>query len=193
MAMLVLGTAYCVVHLGHWPAVRDWVNTLDKQNWHLFGFFAAGLWFVALAGLPGVLYLLSVLGRKLSGVPQRSLDVLKASAGALVPVGLMVWIAFVIPMLFVHVSFVLQSLSDPFGWGWHFLGDSTIPWHQLLPRAVPWLQVACILVGLHYGLRNIWRIWAGLSATRRQALLGLLPMSAFLLTFTGWLLFFFAD
>ena len=68
------------------------------------------------------------------------------------------WIAFVIPMLFVNVTFIIQSLSDPFGWGWDFFGTSNIPWHQFLPRLTPWLQSSIILTGTYLGLRNLGKL-----------------------------------
>ncbi len=193
MAMLVVATSYCLVHLGHWPQVRDWVNTLDKGNWHLFARFAAGLWALALVVFPGILFILAAAGKKLAGIRERPFEILKASTAALIPLGLMVWIAFVVPMLFVHVSFVEQSLSDPFGWGWHLLGDSEIPWHQFLPRAVPWIQVACVLAGLHFGLRSAWRVWSRLAPSAGSALRGMAPLAALITAYCGWLLFFFAD
>ncbi len=193
MAMLTLGAAYCVVHLGHWPAIRDCVNVLDKDNWVLFGLFAAVLWTVALAGLPAVLYLLSWAGKRLSASEKRTSNLLVASTGALVPLGLFLWIAFVVPMLSANASFVAQSLSDPFGWGWDLFGARSAPWRQLWPEAVPWMQVACVLTGLHYSLRNAWRIWLGLTLEPRKALRGMLPLAAFLLALAAGLLLFFAD
>jgi hypothetical protein len=193
MAMLTLGAAYCVVHLGHWPWIRDSVNILDKGNWGQFGVFAAVLWGVTLVGLPAVLFVAAGAGRRLAGVTRSSWDVLVACAGALVPIGLMLWIAFVVPMLFVNLTFVAQSLSDPFGWGWNLFGARSTPWHQLWPRGVPWIQVGCVLIGLAYSLRNAWRIWTDLTHESRAALRGLLPTAALLLGISGWFVMFFAD
>ena len=93
----------------------------------------------------------------------------------------------------VNVTFVVQSLSDPFGWGWDFLGTANTPWHQLWPAAIPWIQVACVLVGMHYGLRNTWRIWLGLVGEPRRALQGMTPLAAMLTALSGWLIWFFAN
>ncbi len=193
IAMLSLACTYCVVHLGHWPEIRDFVNILDKANWGLFAVFAAILWGITLLVLPAVLFLLAWLGRHLGKSLLETTKVFMASTGALIPFGLLLWIAFVVPMLFVNSTFVAQSLSDPFGWGWDFFGTRNIPWHQLWPRSVPWIQVGCVLVGLALSLRNAWRIWLGLACVPRNALLGMLPISAFLLAFSLWLVFFFAN
>src|SRR5690606_28131266 len=78
-----------------------------------------------------------------------------AFTGALLPLGLMLWISFVIPMLFVNITFIAQSVSDPFGWGWDFFGTANIPWHQLVPGLIPWLQAILVLTGLYFSLRNL--------------------------------------
>jgi len=193
MAMLVLAVAYCVMHQGPWPALRDCVNLLDKRNWALFGIFAAVLWTAALAGLPAVMLLLAWAGKRIALMSQSSGSLMMASTGALVPIGLMVWVSFVVPMLMVNLTFLLQSLSDPFGWGWDLLGTSGMPWHQLWPGAIPWIQVGCVLIGLHYGLRSAWRIWLGVARKPLAALRGMVPLAAFLLGLSGSFVWFFAN
>lgn len=193
MGMLVLGSTYTLIHLGHWPLLRDCVNVIDKQNWHLFFLYAAVLWFVALIGLPALMLLAANVGRKAAGMKRSAYSMMIASTGALVPVGLMLWIAFAIPMLLVNVSFVQQSLSDPFGWNWDLLGTAGMTWRQVWPSAIPWLQAVCLLTGLGYGLRTAWRIWFDATGEPNAALRGMLPMSFFLVAFTGYFLWFFTN
>ena len=193
MSMLVLAVAYCVTHLGHWPALRDWVNVFDKENWGQFVSYAAILWLTALIGVPGVMLALAAAGKRLAGLSQTAWSVMIACSGSLVPMGLMLWTAFVVPMGMVNLSFVKQSLSDPFGWGWDLFGTSNTPWHQLCPSAVPWIQVICVLVGLGYSLRNAWRIWFELTHRPHAALRGTLPMATFLLAIAGYFVWFFAN
>ena len=193
MAMLMLAATYSVMHLGHWPWLRDYVNIFDKNNWDLFGLFAAALWLLALVVLPGLMFFGAAMARRLARIPQNSLALMTASAGALVPIGLMLWIAFTLQMLFVNLTFVAQSFSDPFGWGWDFFGTRSMPWHQLWPAGVPWIQAGCMLVGLAYSLRNAWWIWLELAPGPRAALKGMVPLSALLLTFSGWFVWFFTS
>ena len=193
MAMLSLAGTYCIVHLGHWPAIRDSVNILDKGNWSEFGIFALVLWAVALVVVPTIMLLAAAAGKVLAASPKETFQLMVRSTGALVPLGLFLWIAFVVPMLFVNVSFVAQSVSDPFGWGWDFFGTAGTPWRQLWPRGVPWIQVACVLAGLSYSLRNGWRIWVEQTECPRQALRGVVPLAVLLVAFSGWFVFFFAD
>lgn len=193
MGMLVLAAAYTVTHLGHWPFLRDCVNVMDKGNWRLFGLYTAVLWAAALVGLPGVMLMTAVVGKRLAGQSQSAWNLMLASCGALIPLGLAAWIAFVVPMLLVNVSFIWQSMSDPFGWGWDLLGAASTPWHQLWPSAIPWIQVGCILLGLAYSLRSSWRIWLEGTAAPRAALHGLLPLAMLLVAITAWFVWFYAD
>jgi hypothetical protein len=96
-------------------------------------------------------------------------------------------------MLLVNVSFVGQALSDPFGWNWDLLGTAGTPWRQFWPSAIPWIQVACVLTGLGYGLRSAWRIWLGITGRPLTALFGMMPLSTFLTAFSGYFVWFFAN
>jgi hypothetical protein len=193
MSMFVLATAYCIVHLGHWSGLRDYVNILDKANYGLFAVFAFVLWLFALGIVPGTMLALAAVGKRLAGLSVSAFATMKASTTALIPSGLSVWMAFVVPMLTVNVTFVLQSFSDPFGWGWNLLGEASTPWHQLWPSAVPWIQVSVILAGLGYSLRNAWRAWFELTLEPRAALRGMLPLAGFLVLYTGGMVWFFAN
>jgi len=193
MALLVLAVAYCLGHLGRWPALRDCVNVLDKGNWGRFALYTLALWSFALVVLPAVLLLVARASRRIASLSQSTWTVMIALAGALLPIGLMLWIAFVVSTLAVNASFVAQSASDPFGWGWNFFGTSNSPWHQFWPQAVPWIQVACMLLGLHFGLRNTWRICLDLTDRPRTALRAAIPMASLLIVFLGSCIWFFAD
>jgi len=190
MAVFSLSIVYSILYEGTWSEVRDYVNILDKQNWEFFGLYTLFIWALALVLVPGLVYILSWAATKLSGIKRSINEVFLASTGALLPLGLMLWIAFVIPMLFVNVTFIVQSMSDPFGWGWDFFGTANIPWHQFVPSLVPWLQALLILTGLVYSLRNLKKTWSNEKLTSNQLLLILLPM-AVLLTAVAVVMIFF--
>ena len=193
ISVFTLAVVYCILYQGHWPVVRDYVNILDKGNWGLFGIYAMIVWTAALAVMPGIVYVLSWLGTRLSDIRASAKEAFPASAGTLLPLGLMLWIAFVIPMLFVNVTFIKQSFSDPFGWGWDFFGTSNIPWHQFLPRAVPWMQSALVLTGLHLSLRNLKRTWIDHHENYRHSLRISLPMGLFLVLGAVTMILFFTN
>ncbi len=193
IAVFSISLVYCVLYQGHWPVVRDYVNILDKGNWDLFGIYALVVWSLALIIMPGIIYLLSLIGARLSKISLSVKEVFLASTGSLLPMGLMLWIAFVIPMLFVNVTFVLQSLSDPLGWGWDFFGTANIPWHQFLPRLIPWLQAVLVLIGVHLSLRNLRRTWIHHQLSSRTMAALISPMAIFLAGSALVMIFFFTN
>jgi polyferredoxin len=191
MAIFTLSIVYSILYLGHWSRIRDFVNILDKGNWDLFSLYALGLWTLVLAVVPSVMLLLAWAGLKLSNSKMKVKEVFLTNIGVLLPLSILIWIAFVIPMLFVNITFIAQSISDPFGWGWDFFGTANIPWHQFLPRLVPWLQAILILCGFYLALRNLHRSWMPKQLHAKKMLLLILPMAIFIvLSAVGMLLFF---
>jgi ferredoxin len=193
IAIFTIAIVYSVLYLGVWPEARDYVNILDKQNWDLFGIYFVFVWAMILVVVPGVLYTLAVLGRRLSKIALSAKEVFLAYTGVLLPLGLMLWIAFVIPMLFVNITFIAQSASDPFGWGWDFFGTSNIPWHQFLPQYIPWFQAVLILTGLYLSLKNLRKKWLNHLLNSGQLFKVSLPIGLFLTAVAVFMLFFFTN
>jgi len=193
IALFTISIVYSILYLGHWPEVRDYVNIMDKENWGLFGIYTLIVWSLSLAIIPGVLYVLSWLSVKLSKGSTDIKTVFLTSSGALLPLGLMLWVAFIIPMLFVNKTFILQSASDPFGWGWDFFGTANIPWHQFLPQFIPWFQAIAILTGLYLSLRNVSYTWASRLMKPAEVLQISVPIAMFLIGTTVAMLVFFTN
>ena len=193
IALFTISIVYSILYLGHWPEVRDYVNIMDKENWGLFGIYTLIVWSLSLAIIPGVLYVLSWLSVKLSKGSTDIKTIFLTSSGALLPLGLMLWVAFVIPMLFVNKTFILQSASDPFGWGWDFFGTANIPWHQFLPQFIPWFQAIAILTGLYLSLRNVSYTWASRLMKPAEVLQMSVPIAMFLIGTTVAMLVFFTN
>ena len=193
IAGFTIAIVYSVLYLGPWPVVRDYVNILDKQNWNLFGIYTLIVWSLVLVVIPGILYILAGTGARLSKINISPKKVFLKSAGSLLPLGLMLWIAFVIPMLFVNITFIRQSISDPFGWGWDFFGTANIPWHQFLPQYIPWFQALLVLIGLYLSLRNVRNAWESHRLKSKQMFLINLPLSLFITAVAVAMLFFFTN
>lgn len=193
IAIFTMAIVYSILYLGVWPVVRDFVNILDKQNWDLFGMYTLLVWFLVLVLMPGILYLLAYSGLRLSKVEIKLKEIFLAYTGVLLPLGLMLWISFVIPMLFVNITFIAQSASDPFGWGWDFFGTSNIPWHQFIPQYIPWIQAFFILTGLYFSLKNLREKWFNLQLNSKQLFRISLPMGLFLTSVAVFMLFFFTN
>lgn len=193
IAIFTMAIVYSILYLGVWPVVRDYVNILDKQNWDLFSIYFAVVWTLVLVIVPATLYLLANIGLRLSKIKSTVREIFFSYTGVLLPLGLMLWIAFVIPMLFVNITFIAQSASDPFGWGWDFFGTSNIPWHQFLPQYVPWFQAFLILAGLYLSLRNIRKKWYSNHLNSIQLFWISIPIGLFLTSVAVFMLFFFTN
>jgi polyferredoxin len=193
IAIFSIAIIYSILYLGHWPEVRDWVNLIDKKNWAIFGIYAISFWAIVIVIVPGILYLLSILSAKLSGKKMGIKEAFFISSGALLPLGLMLWIAFVIPMLFVNKTFIMQSASDPFGWGWDFFGTAGLPWHQFLPQYIPWFQAFAVLTGLYLSLRNFKNHWLNKPFKPSHFIRMSLPVVLLLTIVTTAMLLFFTN
>jgi hypothetical protein len=175
-----LSLVYSIVNLGPWHQVRDWIDIVDQRNWLTFSAYAATLWVLLLGLLPLCLFVLTLIGTRLSRSGVRAASRFRSSTAALVPLGLSLWIAFALATFSSMLTFALQTLSDPLNWGWDLLGRAGSPWHILWAPAIPWLQVSCVVVGLVYSLKTGQLGWRERVSDRRAALLGSLPMSLFL-------------
>jgi len=96
---------------------------------------------------------------------------------------LVAWLAFSLSFVFANFSYVLTSLSDPFGWGWNLIGTAGIGWTPWLTGLTPFLQVG-VLVGGFIWAANTSRKIAGEKAENAQAVKLSAPVIAFCLAFT---------
>lgn len=76
----------------------------------------------------------------------------------LVPMGLLAWIAFSVPLLMVNGSYIIAVVSDPLSWGTNLFGTADLPWRPLWPEWVPVLQVPILLAGFYCGLRGLYKV-----------------------------------
>ncbi|MEZ5071587.1 MAG: 4Fe-4S binding protein [Bacteroidales bacterium] len=193
IGIFTVAIIYSILYLGHWPEVRDYVNILDKKNWDLFGIYALVLWSAVFLVVPGLVYALGWLGSRLGPAGTSPRQTFLTYAASILPFALMLWLSFVLPMFLVNVTFILQSLSDPFGWGWDFFGTASIPWHQVMPRFIPWMQAFALLGGLHLSLRNLRRRWEDEGLAPGAVWRKSLPFALFLGVSAGLLLLFFTN
>ena len=192
IVMFGLSAIYCIVNLGAWHQIRHWIDIVDKQNWRTFWAYGIFVWAVCLGALPLLLYLLTRIGINISRSRLQAGPLFRACSAALVPLGLSCWIAFALAMLLSMMTFVLQSLSDPFNWGWDLFGTAGSRWHILWAPAIPWLQVACVLLGVVYSLRTLQFCWQDYATNKREAFVGSLPLASFLWIAAAGMICFFA-
>ncbi|MFQ6097875.1 MAG: 4Fe-4S binding protein [Armatimonadota bacterium] len=186
--MLVLAMGYSVVLLGPWGTTKDWANVTEVGQWAGFAVYALVLWFAALVGFPAIYYLAIRAGRwlanRISTGQTDSAPSLKhlfiRYAYTLVPLGLLAWIAFSVPLLAVNGSYIISVLSDPMGRGWDLFGTAHFPWTPLHPEWVPYLQIPLLLAGLYYALRSGHKIALELWDDDRQAARSMIPLTILL-------------
>lgn len=156
--MISLALAYSAVLLGPWGTLKDWANPSESGKWGGFASYAGGLWGLALVVVPGVFYGASRLGRRLAGASETPMkEVFLGFSGALIPLGLMAWIAFSIPLILVNGSYILTAISDPMGRGWDLFGTAHFPWVPFYPEVVAYIQIPLLFIGLYYALRTAYR------------------------------------
>lgn len=176
MIMITLVIAYTVTLLGPWGTPRSWSNVSEVGNWGGFALHAAIVWLSALVALPALWGGLARLAKRLAGSPLVSVrDLFIRYSYMLVPVGLLAWIAFSLPLIMLNWTHITSSLSDPLGWGWNILGTANQHWSPLAPEWIPYLQVPLLIIGLAVALIRGGDIARDLFADRSSALRSLAP------------------
>jgi ferredoxin len=187
--MLVLAMAYSVVLLGPWGFLKDWANISEKGNFVGFIIYAATLWFSCLLGFPAIYYIAVKLGhwwakmKKQNGAVSLK-DMFIRYSYTLVPLGLLAWVAFSLPLIMVNGSYILSVLSDPLGRGWNLFGTAHIPWTPVYPEYATYIQVALLLVGLYYGIKKGLEIARELWADEEAAFRSMVPLTVLLVAVT---------
>jgi hypothetical protein len=188
--MLALAAAYSVLYQGPWGVLKDWANISEKLNWGGFGIYTATLWSSSLLLIPLLFAGAVQIGRFLArhdAQPPAFKDVFLGFVYPLVPLGLLAWVTFSLPLMLVNGSYILMVASDPFGWGWNLFGTANIPWTPLVPHWGPYLQVPLLLFGLYAALKTGKAHARRLFADSRSAMKAFTPTATVL---TGFVLFF---
>ena len=143
--------------------------------------------------LPGLWYAASRLGRRLAGSPEVPPGTIFVRyAYLLVPLGLLAWMAFSLPLVLVNYTHITGSLSDPLGWGWDLFGTADQHWRPLYPEWIPYLQIPLLLGGLWIALRRGSTIARELYPRTAAAARSLIPHGVLCTALTFGLLRLFA-
>jgi polyferredoxin len=192
IVMFALACLYCYINLGAWDRIRDWIDLVDKENWGSFTLYAIAVWIVSLALIPALWYLATRIGLAIGRSRAAVGPVFRSTSAAFIPIGLGIWIAFAISTVSSMMTFLLQSLSDPFNWGWNLLGMAGSRWHICFSSGLPWIQVTCVLIGVAVSLRTVADSWRTAVPQSRRPLLASLPLAASLWTSAAVMIGFFA-
>ena len=131
--------------------------------------------------IPGMYLLFVVMSKLMSGDKEKKIkEVFSQFSLVFVPIGLAIWAAFSIGIIFPNGSYLLHVISDPFAWGWNLFGTADIPWTPVLTGAVPYLQLIVLLAGLvaslGYSYRTAWNVYG----SERNVKKGWVPIALYL-------------
>lgn len=178
-AFIMLGSAmiYAGVLLGPWGMLKDAAYNVGTSAWFVYAVVFLGIIFIAMP----VLFALCVTRFENLKLFKKRFSTLST---ALIPLGLMFWVAFSLSFVLTNASYILASLSDPLGFGWSLFGTADAAWRPLLTSILGPGQTLALVGGL------IWSARTGQKAAI-EAKVSSLPVIAycFLLTLVMlWLL-----
>lgn len=153
---IMLGSAlvYSVVLVGPWGDLKSLAASIGSLAWGGYGLALIALtWGL----IPALFYMFHWLGLRSSSSPYPPGRVVIQFAPALLPLGLMAWVAFSISFVFANFSYLWPVLSDPFGWGWDLFNTAALGWTPYGGNLMPGLQTMALLLGL---------LWCGVLAKR---------------------------
>src|SRR5215216_3133410 len=148
-AFIMLGSAmiYAGVLLGPWGTLKDAAYHVGTSAWFIY---AVAFLSTIFAVLPGF-FTLGILSTKSS----RPLKQRFASySTALIPLGLMFWVAFSLSFVLSNASYILASLSDPLGLGWDLFGTANTAWQPMLTSILAPAQTLALVGGLIWSART---------------------------------------
>lgn len=146
-AFIMLGSAmiYAGVLLGPWGTLKDAAYNVGTNAWFVYAAVFLAIIFIVMPSL----FALCVTRFE-------SIDIFKKRfatlSTALIPLGLMFWVAFSLSFVLTNASYILASLSDPLGLGWNLFGTANTAWQPMLTSILAPGQTLALVGGL---------IWAG--------------------------------
>lgn len=179
--MITLAFVYSVNLLGPWGIFKDWANFTETGKWPGFMLVSLAIVLLCTVIVPGIYGLFIAWSKKLSGAKELPFkDLFIKYSYCLVPLGLLAWVAFSIPLIMVNGAYIVSVVSDPFGWGWNLLGTANFHWTPFLPHWVPYIQIPVLLTGLFYSIKSTYEIGIEIFTDKTKTLRSLIPIVIFL-------------
>jgi len=148
-AFVMLGSAviYSGVLLGPWGTLKDAAYNVGTSAWFVY----AGVFLAFILIVMPVFFGLCVTRFENLKVFKKRFATLST---ALIPLGLMSWVAFSLAFILTNASYILASLSDPLGLGWNLLGTADMAWQPLLASILAPGQTLALVGGLIWSART---------------------------------------
>ncbi|MBL8078198.1 MAG: 4Fe-4S binding protein [Anaerolineales bacterium] len=148
-AFIMLGSAmiYAGVLLGPWGTLKDAAYNVGSSAWFVYAIIFLAIIFVILPGF----FTLGILNTKnVLPLKQRFASL----STALIPLGLMFWVAFSLSFVLTNASYILAALSDPLGLGWNLFGTATTAWQPMLTTVLAPAQTLVLVGALIWSART---------------------------------------
>jgi polyferredoxin len=151
-AFIMLGSAmiYAGVLLGPWGTVKDAAYNVGTSAWFVYAAVFLAIIFIVMPFLFG----LCITRFENLNLFKKRFTTLST---ALIPLGLMFWVAFSLSFVLTNASYILASLSDPLGLGWNLFGTAQTAWQPMLTSILAPGQTLALVGGL---------IWSGQTAQK---------------------------
>jgi ferredoxin len=148
-AFIMLGSSmiYAGVLLGPWGALKDAAYQVGTSAWFMYTVIFLAIIFVV---LPGVFTLGILQTKSRLSLKQR----FASFAAALIPLGLMFWVAFSLSFVLTNASYIIAALSDPLGIGWNLFGTANTAWQPMLTTILAPAQTLALVGGLIWSART---------------------------------------
>ncbi|MEW6405205.1 MAG: 4Fe-4S binding protein [Chloroflexota bacterium] len=148
-AFIMLGSSmiYAGVLLGPWGALKDAAYSVGTSNWFLYAAIFLAIIFVLIPSL----FAVCVPRFENFNIFKKRLATLST---AIIPLGLMFWVAFSLSFVLTNASYILASFSDPLGLGWNLLGTANIAWQPVLTSILAPAQTLALVGGLIWSART---------------------------------------
>jgi polyferredoxin len=148
-AFIMLGSAmiYAGVLLGPWGIFKDAAYRIGTSAWFVY---AVQFLVIIFGILPGS-FMVGLLRTKSSLTLKQRFASLST---ALIPLGLMFWVAFSLSFVLTNASYILTALSDPLGLGWNLFGTANVAWQPVLISILAPAQTLALVGGLIWSART---------------------------------------
>ena len=148
-AFIMLGSAmiYAGVLLGPWGAFKDAAYNVGTSAWFVYALIFLTIIFVI---LPGAFTLGIVQTKSHLPLKQRFASL----STALIPLGLMFWVAFSLSFVLSNAFYIIAALSDPLGLGWNIFGTANATWQPMFTSILAPAQTLALVGGLIWSART---------------------------------------
>jgi hypothetical protein len=146
--MLAAALIYAYVLMGSNGAVKLAAFSVFSAEWFLYAAVFLAVVFIL---LPGAFWLAVKIGNVKLPVTGKRFAI---ASTALIPLGLMFWVAFSLSFVLTNATYIAVALSDPLGLGWNLFGTASIAWQPLLSAWVLPAQTLVLVGGLAWSART---------------------------------------